>query len=906
MQKIVRLILTGYLLAGWLYPGLAQYTPRLRNFQPSEYAAQNQNWSVAQSAEGWIYVGNNGVLMEFDGTRWRHLAMPEKQSVRAVACGQGGRIFCGGFAEFGFWQRDGKGKFSYTSLSAALGESMIEREEIWHILVLPDAVLFQSFSMLYKYDYQQIVPIKPPGAIMFAQVVNDQVVVPVIERGLYELLPDQTFRAIPGSEVLKDKIVQFLAPNGHGGIWAGTSDDGIYEYQAGVCKPWANPLNQVFRQKQLNKAVALQEGGWAVGTILDGVYLLNQEGILQAHLNRENGLQNNTVLSMHQDRDGNLWLGLDRGIDMAALRSPLSFFSDQTGNIGTVYAAALFQEKLYIGTNQGLFHAPFGRGEQPLKFTLVEGTQGQVWQLKAFGGQLICGHNSGTFLVRGGMATRISDVTGGWCTVEIPGRSDLLLQATYTGLILLRKEPGSDWRFMGRIGGFSEPLKKILFDSEGNLWATHPNRGLYRLRLNAELTQVQEFKKFGKEDGLTSDYQLGLCAVEDGGQKQMLVNAHPSAFRLKSAAGKTALEPHWGKKWISGQGEEAFVLDSTGLWLCSSDKKLEKIPLNLVPAYENIECLGSEVYLFCLENGFALLHTADLLAQDSIRSLPPTVIRLVATADQETFLPGVALWFPYRQNSLEFQFAQPVYGQSNRFSWFLEGFSNGWSPWSATGEKEFTSLPEGRYVLRVRSELGGAEASVAFRIAPPWYRSIWAFGAYGMLLLTLAVWLESVNRKRIERHRRRLETEKEREILKMEVENKSRELSNAAFNLIRKNEALQSLKDHLIDAHNEPRALSKIVREIDAHLEGDHDWEMFEASFNRVHDDFFKRLMQAYPYLTPGDLRLAAYLKMNLSSKEIAPLLNISVRGIENKRYRLRKKLGLPEDANLTEFIMAF
>jgi DNA-binding CsgD family transcriptional regulator len=903
---MIRLIVMGYFLAGCLAPGLAQYTPRLRNFQPSEYAAQNQNWSVAQSTEGWIYVGNNGTLMEFDGTRWRHFAMPEKQSVRAVACGRDGQIFCGGFAEFGFWKRDEKGRLTYTSLSSRLGENMIEREEIWHILVLPDAVLFQSFSMMYKYDYQKLVPVKPPGAIMFAQMVNNRVVVPVIDRGLYELLPDQTFRAIQGAEVLKDKIVQFMVPNGRGGIWAGTSDDGIYEWQAGVCQPWANPLNQVFRQKQLNKAVTLQEGGWAIGTILDGVYLLNPDGLLQAHLNRENGLQNNTVLSMLQDRDGNLWLGLDKGIDMAALRSSLSFFSDQTGSIGTVYAAALFQEKLYIGTNQGVFYAPFRAGSQPLKFTLVEGTQGQVWQLKEFGGQLICGHNSGTFLIRGGVSIRISDITGGWCSVEIPGRSDLLLQATYTGLILLRREAGGSWRFGSRIDGFSEPLKKILFDSDGNLWATHPNRGLYRLRLNQELTQVQEYKKFGKQDGLAYEYQLGLCRVTEGSAEQIVINAQPGAFRLRTQEGRTTLEPHWGKKWIPGAGEEVFVLDSSGLWLLKKDRDMEKIPLNLVPAYENVECLSPDLYLFCLENGFALLNTAELPEQDSALSLPPTVVRLISTTNQETFLPDAALRFPYSENSLEFQFAQPVFGPPNRFSWFLEGFSKEWSPWSATGEKEFTNLPEGRYVFRVRSEIGGAEATVVFKIAPPWYRSVWALGGYGILLLTLAVWLESLNRKRLEQHRQRLETEKEREILKMEVDNKSRELSNAAFNLIRKNEALQSLKDHLIDAHNEPRALSKIVREIDAHLEGDHDWEMFEASFNRVHDDFFKRLMQAYPDLTPGDLRLAAYLKMNLSSKEIAPLLNISIRGIENKRYRLRKKLGLSEDANLTEFIMAF
>ena len=188
---------------------------------------------------------------------------------------------------------------------------------------------------------------------------------------------------------------------------------------------------------------------------------------------------------------------------------------------------------------------------------------------------------------------------------------------------------------------------------------------------------------------------------------------------------------------------------------------------------------------------------------------------------------------------------------------------------------------------------------------------------YGLLLLALLGIAENTSRRRLGRQRRRLEEDKrlelarqrgdaEREKLALELDNKSRELSNAALNLIRKNEVLQRLRDDLLGANGDSRALQKLARLIDRHLEGDHDWEVFEESFNRVHDDFFKRLMHDFPDLTPGDLRLAAYLKMNLSSKEIAPLLNISVRGVENKRYRLRKKLGLPEEANLTEYIMAY
>lgn len=905
MQSIVQYCLL------WFYcllslPGWSQQAPRLRNFQPADYEAQNQNWSLGQSPEGWLYAGNNGALIEFDGTRWRQFPMPEKQAVRAVGIGRDGQVFCGGFSEFGYWSKDAAGRMNYTSLSTQLGEGQVGKEEIWHILVLPDCVLFQSFSTIYKFDYQKVVVIKPPNAIMFAQWVNGKVVLPVIERGLYELLPDNTFRILPGSEVLKDKIVQFLVPNGHGGIWAGSSSDGIFELQDGQCKPWDNPLNRIFQKNQLNKALSLHDGGWAIGTILDGVYILSASGQLRCHLNRENGLQNNTVLAMLEDRDGNLWLGLDRGIDFAALRSPLSFFMDQTGKIGTVYAAAVQEGHLFIGTNQGVFQRPYSSGLIPAPFSLVEGTQGQVWQLQVFDNQLICGHNSGTFLIGRDGAHRISSITGGWCAVRAPGNAQTLIQATYTGLVRYRKAANGAWSFAGRIGGFNEPLKKIAFDPAGNLWGAHPNKGLFRLRLSEDLTQVQEYKAFSRADGLPSDFQLSLSILPGEPDFSVVVNALPSAVKIRNENGQIRFEPIPARKWLPGREGEYFVIDSSGLWLNSANGQAQKIPLALVPSFEQVETLPDGKYLFCLENGFALLSRDSSEAHPAPRTFPPVVIRAIKGIDNHSFLPLDGQSFPYRFNSLEFQFAQPFFEHPVRFSWFLEGFSKSWSPWSFVSEKEFTNLPPGSYTFRVRSEAGGKEGAVSFKIKPPWYRSAWAFGIYALLLMGLLWLLESYNRQRLERQRQRLETEKEREILVLEVENKNRELSNAAFNLIRKNEALQSLKDNLLDAKNEPRALSKIVREIDAHLEGDHDWEIFEESFNRVHDDFFKRLMQSFPDLTPGDLRLAAYLKMNLSSKEIAPLLNISVRGIENKRYRLRKKLGLPEEANLTEFIMAF
>lgn len=842
--------------------------------------------------------------------------MPEKQTVRTVATGQNGEVFCGGFAEFGFWQSNAGGNLVYTSLSSQVRAEHLEKEEIWHILAMPGYVLFQSFSTIYKYDYQKITVVKPPSSIMFARAVGGQVLIPVIGRGVYELLPDNTFRFLEGTEALKDKIVQFLVGNEAGDVWAGTTNHGIFEIGKGKCVPWNSPLNTEFRKYQLNKALALKNGGWAIGTILNGAYILEKDGRLRFHLHRENGLQNNTVLALREDEDGNLWLGLDRGVDFAGLRSPLAAFTDQTGRIGTVYTAAEVAGQLYIGTNQGVFTRPAGDGMEAgnAKFELVEGTQGQVWQLQSFEGQLLCGHNSGTFVIEGDRARKISEVTGGWCAIDMPDMPGLLLQSTYTGLVVFGKT-GGNWMFKHRIGGFSEPLKKIAFDDAGNIWGVHPNKGLFRLRLNDSLTQVREIKAYTQADGLPKDFHLDIVTVAN----RMIVNTFPSPMEIVSNNGvynfRMFSAEFARQRLLPGAGGDFFIVDSSGIRLRSGDKT-RYFPLKPVPQFENVVALPDQRYLFCLENGFAILDNRN--ASDKLEPAPrPPVIRWLEPASGERIPLSHNIEIPWSHNNVKLCFSSPFFEREPKFSWRLDGFSDTWSAWQSMPEKEFTNLPSGVYTFRVRSDMGGGEALLKFRILPPWYRSTWALGVY-TLLLAAALWgMEKFNRLRFEKQRKHLEHEKmrelelhrneaEREKLLLEVENKTRELSNAALNLIRKNEMLQHLKDDLLKAKTEPRTLPKIIRLIDEHLEGDHDWDIFEESFNRVHDDFFKRLMHDFQDLTPGDLRLAAYLKMNLSSKEIAPLLNISVRGVENKRYRLRKKLGLAEDANLTEFIMNF
>ena len=151
------------------------------------------------------------------------------------------------------------------------------------------------------------------------------------------------------------------------------------------------------------------------------------------------------------------------------------------------------------------------------------------------------------------------------------------------------------------------------------------------------------------------------------------------------------------------------------------------------------------------------------------------------------------------------------------------------------------------------------------------------------------------------------------EQLEHDVRHKSQELSNATMNVIRKNEILIDISNQIskIQESEESSALTpgankqlmKIQKLIKENISHDDDWQKFAQNFDVVYENYLKRLVQLYPQLNANDQRLCAYLKMGLSSKEIAPLLNMSYRSVEMNRYRLRKKMELSRDVNLVEYL---
>lgn len=902
---------------------MATEVPRITNFTRQQYQAHNQNWSLAQGKDFSIFVGNSKGLLVFDGVHWTTLALPNDEIVRSVATDVEGRIFTGGFTSIGYWDKDQWGEWNYTSLAEKIDS--FGKEEIWHFLPTSDGMLFQSFAKMYKFDGINVKEIDLPGNVMFAQQVHGRIIIPVIQSGLFEYLPDGSIQNIPGSEVLSNYRIATILP-GPGRTWLiGTQKAGIFWYKDGRFEPWQSEVNQQLKTFQLNKGIRLHNGNYAFGTIVKGVLITDAQGKIIHHLNREVGLQNNTVLALMEDQAQHLWVAMDTGIDLIETNQPLRFFQDNRGGIGAVYTAIIFQQNLYVGTNQGVFWKPWPSryGEY---FNLLEGSQGQVWELQLSGDRLIGAHNNGAFIIRDNQLQFLSDLTGSYLSLAPPGRDDILLQGTYTGIIVLRKDQSGQWQFSNALKDFPFPAREMIFKPNGELWVAHRHASIFKLSLDTAFTRVKTLYAFGEKEGLPPDFKPNITQWEDqllvkSNQDFLLFDEAMNRFRpiqardsLPFTTGNYKIIPDESGNWFQ-------VFPNSVVWHLPAQQ--HSLNIALLPKHEQIISLTDDsIYLFCLDDGYALLNLAKLTEPKATNGAMPLITNIeIGRKNKSSQINKQPPHLTGHQ--LRFTFATPYFTAQLPMSYRLLGFNQDWSAYSPKYSREYTNLPPGKYEFQVKSTASQKVATFEFVILPRWYQTWWANLLVILLTIGIGILLLKWHRTRLDKQERKLRLEKKRELqrqrmkannerLQMEINNKSRQLADSTINLVRKNEILTKLKKELVyykmyeENKNPAFFINKLIKLVDKHLTSEEDWIRFEKSFNQLHDNFFKRLKQDYPDLTPGDLKLAAYLKMNLTSKEIAALLNISLRGIENKRYRLRRKMNLDQEDNLTEVLIHF
>ncbi|HEY9002240.1 MAG TPA: triple tyrosine motif-containing protein [Mucilaginibacter sp.] len=957
MRKSILSILSFLLLASLHAAGTdikSIGVPYVQNYTKAIYQSGNQNWSVTRDEHGIMYFGNSEGLLTFDGKYWQSYRMPNGLIVRAVAADGNGKIYSGGFGELGYWENNKNGQLTYHSLNQLVPKQYQPiNEEIWKIYVDKSQVIFQSFGSIYIYKDGKISLVKAPQPYLFLFKTGNRYFVEQVNTGLYEL-KDNKLEYVNGSNIMGNSGVLSMLQLSVNRYLIGTARNGLFIYDNGQIKPWNTQASDFLKNYQLNNGARIGKYV-AYGTILNGIIIIDTTGNVIQQINKSSGLQNNTVLSLYIDNEQNLWAGLDNGIDRIEINSPLYFYFDKTGRFGTVYSSIIFNNKIYLGTNQGLFYSDWiengnKRLFQSFDFKLIPGSQGQVWELSLQDGKLLCGHNTGTFQVNGSSISKITSISGGWTIKKL--NANQLIQGTYTGLVIYKKDNSGNWVFDHKIDGFGEPSRYVEQDNKGQLWVSHAYKGIYKVTLSSDLKKATSIKYYDKQYCLPGSFNINVFNLDN-----RIVFASDSGFyvyddisdrfskyeelnkKLGSFARSNKIIPALGKKyWFINHGHVSLADFSVPGKMSIDSNRFSILEGRMVQNYENISRINSSIYLISVDDGFVIMNDVDALRQSDVK-LPYVLIRKVENITDKitTIANGGDIEIPHSENNIRISYSLPFYRQEKiRFQYYLEGYSRQWSDWSTQSQKEFTNLDQGTYHFRVRAKINeqniSPETVLTFTILAPWYAGRIALVCYVLLLILAYFLVRKYYRIKLRRHQHHIQERMRKEHdeylkqesisneqriakvrneqLQADLASKSRELANSAMNIVYKNELLQKISHEITQLKDSSgkrlseEQLRRIQKVIDEGMSDERDWNLFESSFNEAHESFFKKLKAQHPDLVPNDLKLCAYLRMNMNSKEMASLLNISVRGVEIRRYRLRKKLNLEHDKNLVEFLM--
>lgn len=933
--------------------------PEIVNFKKQDYRAGAQNWQIEKNSKNFIYYANNDGLLEYDGSHWQLYGLPDPSVVRSLKIDANDRIYTGQQNEFGYLEPDASGLLSYHSLSEQLGEESQNFDEIWRIHITSFGVVFQSYTHLFIYRDEKLIEVPLKNRIRFSFYLKGRLWIQDEVDGLMEYQQGQLVK-IAGVESLRDYEIWSILPLSGTKILIGTANHGVFVYDGSVLTPWENEANQFLKQNQIFSGCKVNQDYMAFGTIQNGLMITDESGKIIQHVNKKKGLQNNTILSIGTDWDQNLWLGLDNGIDYLDINSPFTFIYDPEG-LGATYTSIIHQGKLYVGTNHGLFVKdwPEKATISPKGFRLVRGTIGQTWYLGVHQGNLLMGHNNGAYLIEGDSARQISPIEGAWTFTELADHPDALIGGNYKGLTLFKRTAdGQSWKFVDTIEGFTESSRLLAEGTDGKLWMSHGYKGVYKMTLSDSLDKVLNYHYYNSQNGLPTDNFINLMAVDNG-----LIYTSPNGIYTYNEETDSFEPSAYYDELFGNQQSVNYILedDYHNLWYTATDgpgvlrfqedgtyskvsAPFTKLSGRLISGFQHIYVADPLNTFIALENGLAhytprYTNRPDTLFKTFIRevvNIPEDKTWYAANISEPTDIPQ----YPFKGNNLKFTYACPNYANQRniQFNYQLKNYHADWTGWTESSECQFMNLHEGTYTFQVKARLkSGSETNVdqfTFIILPPWYRRSLAYFAYtliGLALILLAFWLVyrriqvskrkerlknlQIYRNQIQQYQREaLISEKEiirlrNEKLRGKMIHRDKELANQTMNIIQKNKFMGKLKSELKklqeDSNNASikSRISLIINRIDKEFDNKKQNELFETYFDEVHEDFFHRLSEKYPTLTPREMKLCAYIKMNISSKEIATLLNISVRGVEISRYRLRKKMNVDRTTNLSALI---
>ena len=897
---------------------------------------------LGQDAQGSIYLlqlGESKLLIFNSRGISETYSVPESRIDGAIYVAPSGRIYVGG-TDLGYYFPGPDGRYVYHSLNHLLppDHQISYPKTIRRIFAYGDEIVFAKVDAFYFYGNDTI-RIVPTGNYLGHETIQFKgdlyngtggEGLCVLRNGAWELLPFGSF--------FKNKIIIEILEYSHDKMLVCTLRHGLFLMDKDKITSFAEKAI-AYDQVEILSAYGLSDGSFALGSIDHGLYILNPSGELIYHFNAENILKpSNPISEILQDSFGNIWLRRPLGTFMLKWNSPFSILDQTVGLDGYGFSVYTKENQLYLGTSRGLF---VGENKWPIdRLSKVEEISGIIHLMQSFDGDMLLAGDRGLYQLTDAGYERVSDI-GGWWSWHKTKNPKIVIGGTWHGIYRLEKADGL-WSVSGRYETEVTLEPKFQLDEEDRVWGKVWPASIYSISFTDDYQKIASITEYDSTKGLPPNiYRSEIMKLND----QVVISTSSGIYEYNENEAMFRPSDVWNERFgMFGASISSWAIDSSGnIYYLNRGSQIPKrltrdnwdrytnepdimkeIPIDKTGT-NGISILNDKNILVGYNEGFIHYDAAAPAKKANDIKLKIRYVKLTRsdslvfggyfTLNDELVLSqpsGDHPQIPYKENSLIIGYAAVEFNNfSQTYRYQLEGYDEDWSPWTTDTEKEYMNLWEGEYTFKIEAQdvTGGILPMQTYRftILPPWYRTVYAYGGYVMVAIGVFGFVFMYYRGRKEREITRLKIQH----TAAEIYHKQSQLATTAMHLIEKTDFISFIKTRINEIliqenKNVSRELRRIIKEIDRNIQRKDIWEVFEQHFDVVHAGFLQKLQKDFPRLTPQELKLSAYLRMNLNTKEIANLLQITPRSVEVARYRLRKKLNLNIEQNLVSFMMNY